>query len=467
MKDANAITEEFVLNNAVNASAVNNGKKISKSSGFKKLCKTENADLIFGECSGSGKNPYYTSVDFSGNAPVFRCSCPSRQIPCKHCLGIMFDWLAGKTFTVEEVPEDIKQKRDKIAKKAEKAESGETVLPKQNKSAAAKKLKKQLEGLELAEKFVNDILSNGICSVTSTACVQYRSLAKQLGDYYLPEPQSIMYEIISASENISSNPDDDKTNKVISLCVRLASSVRKSRDYINKKLESGEVLPENSILYEAMGGVWKLTQLKEIGLFTENVSLIQLYFTVIDDSIHMAEIDTGYWIDINSGEIYKTENIRPYRATGYIQKQDSSFDLYKINELYLYPGSINRRVRWENYQTLDPENDTFRQVVSKAETISEAVKKAKNELKNTLSQPNVAVLIKADCIEKAKDGHIVLKSGEETIELLKTSSCRTLESIAGNFKDCAVFGLLEYNSQLHRFFFNPCSVVTDDNIVRL
>src|SRR6267143_4812260 len=44
----------------------------------------ENA--IWGECQGSGKDPYRTQIDLS--EPAFRCSCPSRKFPCKHGLGL-------------------------------------------------------------------------------------------------------------------------------------------------------------------------------------------------------------------------------------------------------------------------------------------------------------------------------------------------------------------------------------------
>ena len=121
MSTARSITEEFIRNSAVNASAMNNAKKISASGGFRKLCKSDDEMLIFGDCCGIGSKPYNASVDFSGDTPIFRCSCPSRQIPCKHCLAIMFDWLAGKTFNTEEIPEDIARKRKKIEKRAEKA----------------------------------------------------------------------------------------------------------------------------------------------------------------------------------------------------------------------------------------------------------------------------------------------------------------------------------------------------------
>ncbi|MCR4793778.1 MAG: SWIM zinc finger family protein [Ruminococcus sp.] len=474
MSNARSITEEFIRNYAANSSAMNNAKKISSSGGFRKLCKTDDEMLIFGDCYGSGSKPYNASVDFSGDVPVFRCSCPSRQIPCKHCLAIMYDWLAGKSFDIEAIPEDIARKREKIEKRAEKAASGESTAaaPKPNKSAAEKKLKKQREGLDLADSFVKDILEHGIGSVSKAACTQYSQLAKQLGDYYLPEPQAIMYEIIEAVQLLDAEPDDKETNKVIALCVRLSSAIHKSRDYIDKKLETGEVLPEDNILYEEMGGIWKLSQLRELGLYRENTALMQLAFTVVNDVPHKAEIDTGYWIDLDTGDIFRTENIRPYRAAKYIRSEDSSFDLYIIKELYLYPGSLNRRVRWEASEGVEVTEKDFRQVLSKAdETISSAVKKAKNELKNTLSRPYAAVLIKFDRIEYAADGHGVLFCGEETISLRDCSdfpsACQSLKMLAGTLSGGAVFGGLFYEAAEHCFYFSPFSIVTENDIIRL
>lgn len=474
MKNANSITEEFVRTNAPNSTALNNARKISNSGGFKKLCRSADETLIFGECYGSGSKPYSASVDFSGDTPVFRCSCPSRQIPCKHCLAIMFDWLSEKSFAIEEIPDDVKRKRDKIAKKAEKdSNDAESSAPKkQNKSAAAKKLKKQREGLELAEDFVKDILNRGVCSVTNAVCEQYRSLAKQLGDYYLPEPQAIVYEIVGAAQEIYGSPDDAETDRIISLCVRLSSSIKKSRDYIDKKLESGEVLPEDSVLYEAMGGIWKLSQLKEIGLYAENVRLVQLSFTVIDDTIRKTETDTAYWLDMGSGVIYRTENIRPYKAAKYIKYEDSSFDVYSVNELYLYPGGVNRRVRWESAEPAPLNGNEYEIIISKAEeSVSSAVKKAKNELKNTLSEPCTVVLLRFDSIEYANDGHGVLRSGDETIALRPDmdypTSSGALKMLAGSLNGGAVLGGLTYSGAERSFFFSPYSIITPNEIIRL
>ncbi len=476
MATANIITDELIRSLAPNAAAVSNGKKISSSGDFKTLSKTEDETLIFGECMGSGKNPYHTSADFSGDTPVFRCSCPSRQFPCKHSLALMFEWLAKKHFTVSDIPDDIAQKREKAAKRAEKAAlpSEEKKTPKQNKSAAEKKLKKQAEGLELAEQFLNDMFTRGISSVSKPAAAQYRILAKQMGDYYLPEPQAIMNEIVSAAEILSEKPDDKEIGRITALCVKLSSTVKKSKAYIASKLESGDVLPEDSVLYEAMGGTWTLSQLKAIGLYKENAAVIQLSFTVLHDEMHKADIDTAYWVDMETGEISKTENIRPLKAQKYIKAGDSSFGIHFVKELFRYPGGMNRRIRWESAEITDAAPETYPLIISKAEgSIAEAVKKAKNELKNTLSDSYAAMLIRFDSIEFAvSDGHPIMKLGEEnitlkangnypdTVDVLKVMSRQYLEN-------GALLGELFYEADERKFYMCPVSVVTEKEIIRL
>ena len=477
MSTVNSITAEFISRAAPNAAAAQNGQKISRSGGFQSLFISEDKTLIFGDCKGSGSKPYRTSADFSGDTPVFRCSCPSRQFPCKHSLAIMYDWLAGKNFGVAQIPADILEKRQKLAKRAEKGvpdEAAEKKPPKQNKAAAAKKLKKQAEGLELAEQFVNDLFSRGISSVSSAAAEQYKNLAKQLGDYYLPEPQAILNEIITAAQRLTASPDDRELSRLTGLCVKLSSAVRKSQAYIAEKLESGEVLPEDNILYEEMGGIWKLTQLKEIGLFKENARIIQLSFTVLNDAIHKADIDFAYWADLDTGEISKTENIRPLKAAKYIKAEDSVFGVHRIKELYRYPGGLNRRIRWEKAEIAEADSGVYAELLSKAEnSISDAVKKAKNELKNTLSDDGTALLVPFESIEFAvSDGHPVLKFGEETIALRSDDnypdSCDSLSVVDGqHLQNGALLGEFFYVPEERRIFICPVAIVTKDGIIRL
>ena len=47
--------------------------------------------VLWGACSGSGAEPYDTMVDHVGVG--FRCTCPSRKVPCKHALGLLLMWV--------------------------------------------------------------------------------------------------------------------------------------------------------------------------------------------------------------------------------------------------------------------------------------------------------------------------------------------------------------------------------------
>ncbi len=62
------------------------------------------ARLLWGECAGSGANPYRVVVDLEDHGN--KCTCPSRKFPCKHALALF--WLsatASAPFPVADVPE--------------------------------------------------------------------------------------------------------------------------------------------------------------------------------------------------------------------------------------------------------------------------------------------------------------------------------------------------------------------------
>jgi len=46
--------------------------------------------VIWGSFQGSGAEPYDTAVDHVGVG--FRCTCPSRRVPCKHALALLLMW---------------------------------------------------------------------------------------------------------------------------------------------------------------------------------------------------------------------------------------------------------------------------------------------------------------------------------------------------------------------------------------
>ena len=158
------LTEQTILLQAPNPAAAENGRKLWKKGSFSALHRTEDGTLYWAECAGSGKNPYQVSIDWTDpTAPVCRCSCPSRQFPCKHALGLMFQQLAGGSFELAEVPREIADKRAKQAARAAKKEAEGPAKPKKpNTAVQKKKLAKQLEGLDMAERMVDDLLTSGL-----------------------------------------------------------------------------------------------------------------------------------------------------------------------------------------------------------------------------------------------------------------------------------------------------------------
>ncbi len=70
---------------APDAASVKAGRDLVKPAKWPTL--GQSADLLWGECQGSGGKPYQVSVDLDGLA--FKCTCPSRKFPCKHGLGLL------------------------------------------------------------------------------------------------------------------------------------------------------------------------------------------------------------------------------------------------------------------------------------------------------------------------------------------------------------------------------------------
>src|SRR3954454_22272651 len=147
------IDEAYVDAAAPNADAAKNGRGLVLKGKLSNLHVSDDGALLFGECQGSGKEPYRVSCAFAGREqPTHRCTCPSRQLPCKHCLGLLYAYAQKKPFTPAPVPPDLAAKRDKLAARAEK-KAVEPDTPKQvNTAALAKKVQAQLAGIDVLEK---------------------------------------------------------------------------------------------------------------------------------------------------------------------------------------------------------------------------------------------------------------------------------------------------------------------------
>ena len=128
----------------------------------------QNERVLWGECQGSGANPYQTQIDL--NEPAFKCTCPSRKFPCKHGLGL-FLMLGPKVPAVDGTPPEwvlkwISGRDEKQQAKKEKAEKpAEIADPAAQAKRAAERLAKVRAGMEDLGTWMNDLVRRGLATI--------------------------------------------------------------------------------------------------------------------------------------------------------------------------------------------------------------------------------------------------------------------------------------------------------------
>ncbi len=471
------ITEQFIASLSPNPAALANARQISQKGGFVGRFCSDDGTFYLGECSGSGKSNYVTSADFNDpDAAVLRCSCPSRQYPCKHGLALLYEISGGKKFDLCEIPADILEKRARKEARTEKKEAVEKTEgpPKTNKGARTKKLKKQLEGLDLAEKMMIELADSGLGSMGGNSAKAYRDLAKQLGDYYLPGVQLLVRRITLEIEELQNDGDFLHCREAAGTLVHLNALLKKARAYLAAKLENEDLEDDDSTLYEELGGIWQLERLRQLGLCKDNARRAQLSFQVYYDAGREEYVDLGYWADIDSGEIFAAVNYRPVKALKYVKQEDTVFELAVVPALTWYPGGLNRRARWDRaaFVPLSPEH--LAQLRQKANAdIAAAVKLVKNQIKNPLEDDFAALTVSFrrigttgndTVLEDHAGGTILLanRSGEED-----TVSRLAMLPDSGILENQVLFGAFFYDETTRRVSLQPYSIITDDAILRL
>lgn len=480
--------EEQITAMAPNANAAANARKISRGGGFVKLEHSADDTYYAGACKGSGSAVYGVSVDFGeAGTPVCRCSCPSRQFPCKHALALLMEMGLDRQWEICQIPQDILDKRARREARAagkEQAAAEEKIpekgVKKTGNAARTKKIKKQLEGLDLAERMVRELVESGLGTLRGTPAKVYQDLAKQLGDYYLPGPQrliqSLVLNIQSMGEGGDTASDQERFREAVHILVYLRALVKKARAYLEEKLSQDRICDDDSVLYEELGGIWTLERLRELGLKKEGVRLVQLAFNVYCDPARKEMVDKGWWVDVDSGELSVTYNYRPLRALKYMKEEDSVFQMAEIPVLACYPGGGNRRVRWEE-QTYSPVTDEIRQAVCEKAgySLKEAVKGAKNELKNTLSDGRVGCLLHFERLGRTGDtGRPVLKDREGSVIELRdrpgdegTVSRLALLPDPAFCREQVMFGILWYDGIEQKICMQPLAMIRREEILRL
>jgi hypothetical protein len=469
------IDEDYVESSAPNADAAKNGRGLILKNKFNALHISEDETLIFGECQGSGKEPYRCSCDFARpEQPTYRCNCPSRQFPCKHCIGLMFAYVQKKPFTTAPIPEELAAKREKLSERKEKQATAE-VKPKQvNKPALAKKIQAQLDGIDLLERLTLYLVRLGIGNMNPKTAKEIEDQAKQLGNAFLPGAQSALHQY---TQLFSADSASESVNcEALDRLARLHALVKFGRAYLQKRLDDPELAPATDTSIAAwLGQAWQLTDLRAAGLVEPDVELVQLAFNSHDDPARQEFIDTGVWMTLGNGKIRLTKTLRPYKAQKYIKSEDSFFQVAGVKELCVYPGGVNPRIRWEGMLTRPLESRDLLAIRKHGQpNFAVAVKEVKTSLKGPLSDKQPILALNFARLGKVGTTFVAEDTTGERLALTDFGMSEEPPSVdmlgllpKTCFANHTLIARFRHDLETRKLAIKPLSIVTETGVVRL
>ncbi len=363
------ITEQSIIELSPNEKALLDARELVSSGALKNLARSDDGSLIFADCRGSSGAPYSVSMDLaSAEKTVLRCSCPSRQRPCKHVLGLMLAYVQkGATISVTEAPRELLDKRAKEAEKpASKNRAAKDSPRNVNKNALAKKAKEQIDALETLGVFLVDLVNVGMGGITPKIIEEIDQQAKRMTDTNIVTATAVLKRLsaaVSQDDHNNKADEDGDTGKTAArslstetearvawMITHLHAMVRRGIKLLDGRLAAeGATTADIDATYDLiLSRRWHLPDLKQAGYWATNRTFLELSHERRDfDELEFAEA-TGFLMDLTDGSIVREWTALPYNVLKFQKLRVSRRGTLVVSEAGLYPGEmINRRIRWD------------------------------------------------------------------------------------------------------------------------
>lgn len=498
------VTDQSVAELAPNEKALIDARGLVQKGALRNLAKNEDGTLVFGACQGSGSSPYQVSADLDAeNKPILRCTCPSRQFPCKHALALMLAFLQkGPQFPVQAPPADLLAKRAARAEKAQKAEKKpaetKSVPRNVNKTAQLKKAKEQTEALDTLESFLVDLVTGGLGGLTEKSIATIDNQAKRMADADMKKTAAVLTRMSAFLSTHPKGDDDDEDDEATPkkgvarglgeaeetrlswMLTQLYATVRRGKKALEGKLlEEGTTQSEADAQLESiLGRAWRLPELKEAGYWIQDRKLVELAHERTDDDITEFASAVGYMLDLEDGSISAEISALPYHALFSQKLRASRSGTLEIREAALYPGDVvNRRVRWdEKTEGLVRERSRhaadYEALHRHAKSLDTALKAMRNQLKNPL-HPLEAVFLVAAKRFGMVGSDLVMEDEAGTRLILRDSGMMPLPSTGALRHAAAAFGpgslavRLYFDLPSRSIYGDPLALFVDTEHLRL
>jgi hypothetical protein len=178
-------TSADVLQLAPDAASAKAGQGLAAPTKWHGMGKEES--VIWGLCQGSGKDPYRVQVDT--DALAFKCSCPSRKLPCKHSLGVMLLWVGQpQRFEIAAPPAWVAEWISARERATTRAERPATKAPNDESAAArlAQREARVTSGLQDFSQWLTDLMQHGLGESAGQGYALWDNAAARLVDAQAP-----------------------------------------------------------------------------------------------------------------------------------------------------------------------------------------------------------------------------------------------------------------------------------------
>lgn len=328
--------------------------------------------------------------------------------------------------------------------------------------------KVQLSGMMAAAKSLENVLQSGIMFIDIEKREKLFFEVEDLADYYVPVFLNNFRHFFYFSHD-----NNENRSEFLELINYLLTVSDQSKEYLERCAASEH--PDITPVVQAHLGYFRQDiDFLEHKMYTENTEILQLSFNSTTDLKKRAFVDKGYWFDFKSRKIHYVCKIRAFRAARHIKRHNTEFDILKLKKLFLYPGKINNRVRWNAEVKRETTAKDIAVVIGSARTdYANVVNEIKENFREPLAERTPALLIKLHkafingdylVLEDEQGGLLTVtdspKDNTPTTELLQAI-------LPAQPVGCAL--LVEVNDDLQSGLFSvkPLSFITPDKIIRL
>ncbi len=240
------LTTEQVDALAPDSASITAGRKLASST-WSLFGVSERA--LWGEIYGSGKSPYQTIVDLRSIA--YKCSCPSRKIPCKHALGLLYRSVEKRGGDVEPdwVVEWLEARADREKKAQAKASETKNKKPSKTSEKTAEKRKELVaDGLEQLKTWLSDSIRVGVDSLDPN---EFWKISKRMIDAKAPGVAAMLTSCAEGSKKAEDWRERllGKLGKIALLIEAYGRIDQASEDFANELRQTiGWTIPQADIL---------------------------------------------------------------------------------------------------------------------------------------------------------------------------------------------------------------------------